>query len=91
MFCLVCVFSGETRRRPEALHMWSMKTSLMPKMPVIICLVLTSATDTWLSCTIMQIGHSRRWTQRKKKSSSNFSKRNMESTPTHPNNPTAFH
>lgn len=75
----------ETLLKLEEQPTWSMKTSLMPKTLVITCRDSTCATDTLLFCTIMQTGHSKRWTQRRKRNSLSFSRKNTELIQTHQN------
>lgn len=47
-------FSEGTRLKQEGQPMLSMKTYLMPRMPVTICQALMCATATWWSFTTMQ-------------------------------------
>lgn len=48
--------AGGTRLRLEEQLMWSMKTSLMPRTPVITCQGSMFATDTWWFCITMPTG-----------------------------------
>ncbi|KAJ1149307.1 hypothetical protein NDU88_002117, partial [Pleurodeles waltl] len=74
-----------THQSPEEQHMLCTRIYLMLKMRVTISLDSMSATDILLYYTTMQTEHSKKWTQRRKRNSSSFSRKSMASTRTRPN------